>query len=224
MVTVMPQSPAPLNAGVTADDVEQAVALSLDALHATAKPDWQARAGTLEWNCWETVEHMSDDLFSYAAQLGPKRPPLEAPVPFTCYAPRLGGPEGVIFADHSAGPTGLLQVFESSGALLGTMVAAAACRRYPEGPRPFGVLDPACFAAAMGIVEVLVHTHDVARGLGITWTPPGELCAAPLTRLFPDTPAEAEPWPALLWATGRGELPGHPTVTSWGWYAGPDSD
>jgi hypothetical protein len=34
---------------------------------------------------------MSDDLFSYAAQLGPKRPPLDAPVPFACHARRAGG-------------------------------------------------------------------------------------------------------------------------------------
>ena len=37
----------------------------------------------------------------------------------------------------------------------------------------------------MGVVETLVHTHDVAAGLGLTWTPPAGLCARALARLFP---------------------------------------
>jgi hypothetical protein len=203
---------------VIAADVERAVSLALAALGAAAEADWHVPAGTLEWDCWETVEHMSDDLFSYAAQLGPRHPPLRVPVPFACSSRRPGGPEGAIFADPEAGPAGLLQVFEACGALLTAMVAAPPC---PPGPQPFGVADPACFAAAAGIAEVLVHTHDVARGLGLAWDPPGELCRRVLDRLFPDAPAGAPPWPALLWATGRGELPGQPTVTSWRWYTGP---
>ena len=59
----------------------------------------------------------------------------------------------------------------------------------------------------MGIVETLVHTHDLAAGLGLDWTPPAELCARTLARLFPDAPEDADPWTALLWCTGRAELP-----------------
>ena len=207
---------------VTAADVERAVALALAAIRMTADPDWQARAGTLEWDCWETVEHMSDDLFCYAAQLGPRKPPLKEPVPFACESRRPGGPAGAIFADRAAGPTGLLQVFEATGALLTAMVAASAA--YPGDQRPFGVADPDGFAAAMGVAEVLVHTHDVTLGLGTAWAPPDQLCRRALDRLFPDAPEDTEPWPTLLWATGRGDLPGHPAVTSWHWYAGPPSD
>jgi hypothetical protein len=153
------------------------------------------------------------DLFGYAAQLGPKNLPLTVPVPFACESRRPGGPAGAIFADRTAGPAGLLQVFEATGALLAAMVASSAA--YPGNQRPFGVADPHGFAAAMGIAEVLVHTHDVTRGLGAGWAPPARPCRRALNRLFPDAPADTEPWPTLLWATGRGELPGHPPVTSW---------
>jgi hypothetical protein len=102
------------------------------------------------------------------------------------------------------------------------MVAASAA--YPGDQRPFGVADPDGFAAAMGVAEVLVHTRDVTLGLGTAWAPPDQLCRRALDRLFPDAPGDTEPWPTLLWATGRGDLPGHPAVTSWHWYAGPPSD
>jgi len=204
---------------VTAADVEQAVTLALAAIRTAAAPDWQARAGALDWDCWETVEHMSDGLFGYAAQLGPRHPALFEPVPFACESRRPGGPAGAIRADRTAGGTGLLQVFEATGALLTAMAAAPV--PYAGEPKPFGVTDPNGFAAAMGVAEVLLHTNDVAQGLGVGWAPPDQLCRRVLDRLFPDAPEDTEPWPTLLWATGRASLPGHPPVTSWHWYAGP---
>lgn len=69
----------------------------------------------------------------------------------------------------------------------------------------------------MGIVETLVHTHDLAQGLGFAWNPPADLCSRVLARLFPDAPESTDPWPALLWATGRDELPGRPRLTTWRW-------
>jgi hypothetical protein len=69
----------------------------------------------------------------------------------------------------------------------------------------------------MGVVETLVHTHDLAEGFGLAWTPPSALCSRVLARLFPDAPDSADPWLTLLWATGRAELPGHPRLTTWRW-------
>jgi hypothetical protein len=204
---------------VTAADVRDAVALALTAFRGTVGADWHQRAGTLDWDCWETVEHMSDDLFAYAAQLGPRDPGLASPVPFRCEPRRPAGPALAISADRDAGPEGLLQVFEATGAMLAAMVAASPAD--PTGDQqPFGVADPDRFAAAVGVAEVLLHSHDVCAGLGAGFQPPGGLCRRVLGRLFPGAPTDAEPWRTLLWATGRAELPGHARVTAWHWDPG----
>ena len=76
----------------------------------------------------------------------------------------------------------------------------------------------------MGCAELLLHTWDVAEGRGLDWAPPTPLADAVVTRLFPWAPADADPWAALLWATGRGELPGREPVTSWRWHCAPLSE
>ncbi|WP_405731643.1 maleylpyruvate isomerase N-terminal domain-containing protein [Streptomyces sp. NBC_01537] len=203
---------------VTADDLDRAVQLSLATLREAPPGAWEGKAGSLEWDCWETVEHLSDDLFAYAAQIGPRKPPLDTHVPFAWERRRPGGPANTIHADRTAGPDGLLQVLDASGALLVAMV-----RTTPPEVRAhhvFGVSDPEGFAA-MGIVETLVHTHDLAEGLGLAWDPPGDLCSRVLARLFPDAPGSSDPWPTLLWATGRAELPEHARRTTWRWYGEP---
>ncbi|MER6815109.1 hypothetical protein ABT299_38065 [Spirillospora sp. NPDC000708] len=205
-----------MSSTVTADDVEAAVRLAVDVLKEAPEGAWDGRAGTLEWTCWETVEHLSDDLFAYAAQLGAR--PKDREVPFLWEARRPGGPANVTYADRAAGPRGLLEVLVACGAMLAALV-----RTTPSDVRAhhvFGASDPEGFAA-MGIVETLVHTHDLAQGLGLAWDPPADLCARVLARLFPDAPRDTDPWPTLLWATGRGDLPGRPRVTTWRWNGAP---
>ncbi|GAA2457399.1 hypothetical protein [Streptomyces macrosporus] len=207
-------SPSP----VTADDLDRAVRLAVAALRGVPADGWEATAGTLEWSRWETVEHLADDLFSYAVQLGPRKPPLDGHVPFAWESRRPGGPANSVHADRDAGPEGLSRVLEASGALLVAMV-----RTLPPDVRAFhvyGVSDPEGFAA-MGIVETLVHTHDVVLGLGLPWEPPADLCARVLARLFPDAPTTTDPWTTLLWATGRADLPGRPRPTTWRWHGEP---
>ncbi len=199
---------------VTADDLDFALQLAGAALRGAATGPWGDKAGSLEWDCWETVEHLSDDLFAYAVQLGPRTPPLDGEVPFVWESRRPGGPANTVHADRAAGPAGLLQVLEASGALLVAMV-----RTTPPQARAhhvFGVSDPEGFAA-MGIVETLVHTHDLAQGLGLVWSPPADLCSRVLVRLFPHAPGSTDPWTTLLWATGRAELPGHARLDTWRW-------
>ncbi len=223
-----PDDAAPVHRGpvhrgpVAADDLDLAVRLAVAVLREARPSDWAGRAGSLEWDCWETVEHLSDDLFAYAVQLGPARPPMDGEVPFVWRSLRPGGPANAVHADRAAGPAGLLQVLEACGALLVAMV-----RTTPPQVRAhhvFGAADPEGFAA-MGTVETLVHTHDLTRGLGLDWDPPAGICARVLDRLFPDVPRDvAAPWPALLWATGRNALPGHPRRTAWRWYGAPAAE
>ncbi len=198
--------------------MDHAVRLAVAALRGVEDPDWSAQADTLEWDCWETAEHLADDLFSYAAQLAPEHPPVDTHVPFEWRRKKPGGPPNAIFADRDAGPAGLLQVLEACGALLTAMV-----RSTPPTVRAhhvYGAADPEGFAA-MGIVETLVHTHDIAEAFGIGWTPPADLCDRVLARLFPDAPTDTDRWRTLLWATGRSELAGRPRLTDWRWHGAP---
>ncbi|HEY2796204.1 MAG TPA: hypothetical protein VGJ28_27810, partial [Micromonosporaceae bacterium] len=118
----------------------------------------------------------------------------------------------------TGGNAGLLQVLSGCGRLLSAVV-----RVLPSQVRAhhiYGVADPEGFAA-MGVAEVLVHVHDVATGLGLTWKPDAELCDRVLQRLFPDAPRDGDRWDTLLWATGRGELPGRERLEDWRWYGAP---
>ncbi|WP_026930417.1 DinB family protein [Glycomyces tenuis] len=208
-------------APVSAEDVDLAVDLAVYLLK-SAEPDaWSYRAGRLKWTCWETVEHIADDLFAFAVQMGPRHPPINGVVPFVCEARRGGGPASSVFAERESGPEGLLQVLEASAALLSAMVRTVSpeVRAY----HPMGLADREGFAA-MGVVEILVHTHDLAEGLGLEWNPPADLCERVLARLFPDAPTEAKPWPALLWSTGRTALPGRARLTEWRWHAAPEDE
>ncbi|WP_428956111.1 hypothetical protein [Streptomyces sp. cg35] len=209
------QAPGP----VTGDDVAQAVELAVTALRPALDADWDVPAGSLEWTCWETGEHLADDLFWYAARIGSLRPSTDDREPLGWSRRRPEGPANTITADPEAGPAGLLQVLVSCGGLL-----AAVTRVTPASARAhhvFGVSDPEGFAA-MGVVETLLHAHDLTRGLGVAdFAPPADLCDRSLRRLFPDAPDDAAPWPALLWLTGRGDLPGRDRVGKWRWYGAP---
>jgi len=189
---------------VSADDVEEAVGLAVAALQVGTGRDWRQVAGTLTWDCWHTGEHIASDLIAYAGQLGARA--QTGYVPFD------------IAVDRDADPAGLLDVIEATGAML-----AAVVRTTPATVRawhPFGLADPEGFAA-MGIVETVVHTHDIATGLDLAWAPPPSLCAKTVARLFPTAPDEGDPWQVLLWATGRIELPGRGRLVGWRWQAEP---
>jgi len=59
---------------------------------------------------------------------------------------------------------------------------------------------------------------DITQGLDAPWLPPESLCAAILSRLFPDAPP-GDPVAVLLWSTGRGALNGRPRRMSWTYQA-----
>jgi uncharacterized protein (TIGR03083 family) len=192
---------------VTADDLDAAVSAVVAALRPAADRDWSAPAGTLEWDCWHTAEHVGDCLLSYAGQLVIQ--PADRYVRF------------LASAEEDASPAEVLEFAEAGGRIL----AATVRRASPQARafHPTGMADPEGFAA-MGCVEALVHGHDIARGLGVSLDPPRGVCRGVLARLFPEAPADlagADPWAALQWAAGRAELPGHPQRQQWRWHGAP---
>ncbi|MFC9927256.1 GNAT family N-acetyltransferase [Streptomyces sp. NPDC127190] len=182
----------------------EAVASCTAALRPALDRDWEeAGAGRLEWSCRKTAEHIGYALLRYASGLAVGVEDVR--VPFH------------LALDDGADNAGLLKVIESTGTLLATTVRTAAPTARTFHPYPFGSADrTGC--AAMGVTEILLHTHDIAQGLGIAYEPPAELAESVLAWLFPHVQPGPAPWPTLLWATGRGELPGRAPVTEWHWY------
>ncbi|GAA3101399.1 GNAT family N-acetyltransferase [Streptomyces rectiviolaceus] len=186
--------------------MDQAVAHAAKVLRTVVGLDWSVKAGGLDWSCLETAEHIACDFVSYAGQLTGRAP--DAWVPFE------------ITFDEGSGPDDAIRVIESTGGLLSAVV-----RTTPPGvrafhPYPYRSADAVGFAA-MGVAEVLLHTYDIAQALGADATPPAELCEAVLARIFPQVPparTPADQWATLLWATGRGTLPGRPKRDRWRWH------
>ncbi|WP_181803905.1 GNAT family N-acetyltransferase [Streptomyces shenzhenensis] len=185
------------------DQITEAVAGCVAALRPAVARDWtQVTAGGLDWNCHETAVHVADDLLAYAGNLAGRA--QDRYVPFE------------LKLDEGTDNSGLLQVIETTGALLAATVRTASRHVRAFHPYPFRSADRAGFAA-MGIAEVLLHTHDMTQGLGLPYRPAEELAESVLAYLFPHVQPGPTPWQTLLWATGRGELPGRAPVTGWRW-------
>ncbi|MFG2956090.1 GNAT family N-acetyltransferase [Streptomyces sp. NPDC048291] len=186
------------------DQVEEAVAGCVAALRPAVTRNWtEVPAGRLDWNCHETAVHVADDLVAYAANLAGRA--QDAYVPFE------------LKLDEGTDNSGLLHVIETTGALLAATVRTTPREVRAFHPYPFRSADRAGFAA-MGIAEVLLHTHDMTTGLGLPYRPSEELAESVLAWLFPHVQPGPAAWPTLLWATGRGELPGRAPVTDWRWH------
>ncbi|MEU8244524.1 maleylpyruvate isomerase N-terminal domain-containing protein [Actinoplanes missouriensis] len=179
-----------------ADHVERATAEMLDALGPHTGADWSVPAGDLDWSCHATAAHVAHDLIAYATQLTGRPTGDYLPLDLT--------------VRPSATPDAVLRVVAACAGLLGVTLRASGpeVRAWHWGPT-----DPSGFAA-LGVNEIVLHTYDIAGGLGLDWLPPAGLCADVLDRLFPDAPP-GDPAEALLWCTGRIALPTRPRRTSW---------
>ncbi|MEV6342530.1 hypothetical protein [Actinoplanes sp. NPDC051851] len=134
----MTSSPVESPGPVTADDVRATVDAAIATLRHAEGKYWQTTAGGLTWSCWETVEHMADDLFAYAGQLAPATPALTAYVPFG-WKRRPDGPALTVYADADQGVPGLLQVLDASGGLLAALVRVAPPEQ--RGFHPLGLAE-----------------------------------------------------------------------------------
>jgi uncharacterized protein (TIGR03083 family) len=192
---------------VTADDLDQSLDSVTAVLRTAAGRDWRAAVGTGIWTARATAEHLADTLISYAVQLVVQ--------PDDRYVPMASD-------SRDGKPADLLDFVRAGAGILAATVRTAGddVRAF----HPSGMADPEGFAG-MGCVELLVHGEDVARGLGMALDPPREVCERVLARMFPDLTAEdTDAWDALLWATGRIELPDRERRTSWRWRGAPAGD
>ena len=167
------------------DDLIWAATVCRDALTPALDADWSVVAGDLTWDCRRTLDHVPDTLVFYAGPLATRATARVTPL-------RNGDPE------RSVGE--LLTVVGEAAAILAAVVRAAPAET--RAFHPAGMADAEGFLA-MGCVEVLIHTDDIARGLGLGFRPPDDLTRGVVRRLFPWAPDEGDPWAALRWACGR---------------------
>lgn len=91
------------------------------------------------------------------------------------------------------------------------------------GFHPWGDADASGFAG-MACDEMLIHTDDAARGLGVGFGPSADLAEAVLRRLFPEVDPVVDPWQQLRWANGRIAYGGEPRRERWRWFCRPLSE
>lgn len=172
---------------------------SLATLRPLCELPWTTRAGELEWDCLTTVGHVAGALVSYSSKM---------------VLPISQGSASFTLGVSHKGPSNALDVLAASSAILTTVLGAAA----PTAAswHPFGMAGPRD-CAAMGSVEILVHTYDICQGLDVDWQPPDHVAAPALAALFPDVPVSAHPGMDLLWATGRLATADRARRGSWAW-------
>ena len=190
---------------VSPADLRDAAALCRRALEPLADRDWSVAAGDLGWDVRTTLAHVSDALGWYTAHLAVNGPA------------RLR----VDFRVHDdATNAEVLEVLVAAAAMLAqvAMTAPPDARAYHSA----GMADVTGFLG-MGCDEVLVHGWDACRGLGSQFVVPPGLADRVLRRLFPWAPTGVAPWPALLWANGRIDLPGRRSRLGpeWRWHCAP---
>jgi uncharacterized protein (TIGR03083 family) len=142
-------------------------------LGTAADRDWARPIPEMDWAVAQAAAHMAEITLWYATDLAAgedRQDAMELRVP------------------PDKPPAELIRAVGTSATVLARVVDGA-----PPGTRgwhPFGLADPSGFAA-MPCDELLVHTDDAARGLGVPFTPPDGLVAATLAEWDGLNPAAA---------------------------------
>ena len=194
------QTGAPLTPGP--DDLRAVADRGAATLLTVVDADWSAPAPPTDWTCRETLEHLCSLAFVW--QL----------------ATRASGFEPLALQVAPGAP--IPQLVHTMHTMF--VVLAEVARAAPATARAFhpaGMADPSGWIA-MGMDELLIHTSDIATGLGLDAEIDAGAARLVLDRLFPWWPRDADPGRALLWANGRGELGDRPNPgSSWLWHCAP---
>jgi uncharacterized protein (TIGR03083 family) len=177
------------------DCVQAAAAAVVAALRPGIDADWSVTAGDLEWSVDRTITHMTGAPARYAFYLSSRS---------TRYvAVSTGRPL------EDATRQERLEAIEACAAALAGVAAASPPDAF--GFHVSGMRNAEEFLA-MACEELLVHTYDVARGLGLPYDPPEELCLLVIEQSHPGQDEQRPVWPLLLWLNGRR----HTATTGWG--------
>ncbi len=172
-------------------------------LRSASDGDWTAGVPELDFTVVGVIAHAAECCLWYAIDLAAGGVDLTS----VEHRVRTQGPADAV-----------VDTFETYAGIVAAVVDASPPAA--RGFHPTGTADPSGFAA-MACDEMLVHTHDAARGLGVDFEPSADLAAAVLGRLFPWVTTRGDPWRELQWANGRISLDDRPRLSDWAWHCAP---
>ncbi len=184
-----------MGAPFTAEDFRDLGELTLATWAAGVDRDWSVPAGTLEWSCWRTAAHTVDSVLAPAMFLASRRRHAY-PVLDDLTVPAAATPADLV--------DDMRAVVNTVWGVLATTPpdAEAIIRR-----RPAPEVAPATDFPARCALEMILHTSDIAAGLGLPLDPPAGHCRRLLdqTARWPSDPIEPtdDPWSDLLASWGR---------------------
>ena len=178
---------------MTDSELADALDQSLDALSEVVGLDWTIPAGSLDWSCWQAIDHTIDCVLSFALQIGQ---PTDSG--FHPFAP--------IHAEPTATPSDLVQGLRSVSSLF-----LAITRGSPQDLTASDGIVSLAIAdwRARTAYEVALHTYDVRVGLGQDFSLPDALstsimASGALWMFDRSRPQRAsDPWHALITGSGR---------------------
>jgi hypothetical protein len=191
---------------VDGDDILAAAAACCDLLGPAVGADWSAAVPGLDFTVAEVVAHAANGPLWYAVDLWSGTGDDTA---FDLVVGRDASNAALLFSLRVAARICAVSVDAAPGSL--------------RGFHPAGAADPSGFAA-MACDELLIHTDDAARGLGLRFAPDQGLAGRVLARLFPWHDPDSDPWQTLRGANGRIERPGQPSQQGWQWHCAPLAD
>ena len=173
----------------------------------TINLDWQITTPDLDWTQSQTAIHTMRACLEYSYQVVGKRMDSYQPVLFE--------------KKEKATPAEYLPMISTASKILQKAIKDSDLS--DRAWHFYGVSDPIGFAA-MGVVELSVHTYDLARGFGINFVPNDVAAKFATERLFSGTteyPTFETHGELLLWLAGRIALSGKPRRQGWKWNGAP---
>ena len=191
----------------SASNIVKCVDKLVEVLQPTLNLNWQLKTPDLDWTQAQTAIHTMRACLEYSNQVVGQRKDTYHPI--------------LIDQKDKAIPADYLPMIKTAGDMLSRLVITA--DKNDRAWHSYGESDPEGFAA-MGVVEVSVHTYDLALGFGIEFTPLNEPSEFAIRRLFLDTvelPSQYfsnYSWgELLLWYAGRISLGNVSRRTGWKW-------
>ncbi len=192
---------------VTPEDLRYSSRLAVEAMESLTDTQWNGKTVGLDWTRLRTAGHVLE-AYGYCIVNAVNRSTRSI--------------SRIFRVPLDAKPSEITEALPLWAEVL--LQAAVGMPEGTRGTHRWGKVDSEGYLA-IGCVEALLHVYDVLEGISSSFEVPEPLTNRLISRLFPWVDADGDAWQRLLWATGRNELPGKPSMSgSWAWHCAPLED